>query len=72
MKKIIALSLVLCVLIISVSNFSFAQNTNIPPVSDSTDSLYCENQSSVCGTAPEQFTQLMDFVREMTNSIKTI
>ncbi len=72
MKKIITLSLVLCLLITSVSNFSFAQNTNTPPASDPTDSLYCSNQSSVCGTAPEQFTQLMDFVREMTNTIKTI
>jgi hypothetical protein len=54
-----------------MSNFSFAQNTSVP-ASDPTDSNYCKNQSSVCGTAPEQFTFLMDFVREMMNAIKTI
>lgn len=62
----------LSILITSVSNFSFAQNSNTPPATDPTDSLYCKDQSSVCGTAPEQFTQLMDFVREMTNTMKTI
>jgi len=52
-----------------MSNFSYAQNTNI---SAAAEANYCKNQSSVCGTAPEQFTFLMDFVREMMNSIKTM
>ncbi|MEI6672347.1 MAG: hypothetical protein WCL02_03080 [bacterium] len=53
-----------------MSNFSFAQS--IPPVDDPTDAKYCSTQSAICGTAPEQFTYLMDFVREMMNAIKTI
>ncbi|MEI8009116.1 MAG: hypothetical protein WCI00_07200 [bacterium] len=46
-----------------MSNFSFAKTD---------DTAYCATQSSICGTAPEQFTFLMDFVREMSNAIKTI
>ncbi len=30
------------------------------------------NNSTICGTAPEKFTLMLDFVREMANSIKTI
>ena len=63
MKRIIAPYILLCVVITCVSNFSFAQTD---------DTAYCTTQSSICGTAPEQFTFLMDFVREMTVAIKTI
>lgn len=35
------------------------------------DAEYCKN-SPICGAAPKNFTMLMDFIREMTNSIKTI
>ncbi len=38
----------------------------------SDDSVYCITQSSICWTAPHYFTLLLDFVREMMNSIKTI
>jgi len=75
MKKHIAPYIILCLIITYVSNFSFAQNTNLPDPDDTTDArypAYCATQSSVCGTAPEQFTYLMDFVREMMNAIKTI
>ncbi len=57
-----------------VSNFSFATDT-VPSPSDiafDLEKTYCETQSSVCGTAPKDFTALLDFVREMTTSIKTI
>jgi hypothetical protein len=54
-----------------VSNFSFAQELSVSEKAD-IETAYCKAQSSVCGTAPEPFTLLMDFVREMMNSIKTI
>ena len=63
MKRIIAPYILVCVVITCVSNFSFAKTD---------DTAYCTTQSSICGTAPEQFTFLMDFVREMTVAIKTI
>lgn len=37
-----------------------------------TGQAYCAADQSICGTAPEEMTLLMDFVRDMTNSIKTI
>ncbi|MCX6825450.1 MAG: hypothetical protein NTY80_04495 [candidate division SR1 bacterium] len=52
-------------LITSVSNFSFAAT---PPADMK---AYCAS-SPVCGTAPENFTIILDFVRELMNSIKTI
>lgn len=76
MKKIIAPYIILCVLFTSVSNFSFAaEPVSLPTSSEiafALEKTYCETQSSVCGTAPKDFTALMDFVREMNNSIKTI
>lgn len=72
MKKIIAPVFILWLLITYVSNFSLAQTTNTPPVNDPTDAVYCSTQSAICGTAPQQFTYLMDFVREMMNAIKTV
>jgi len=75
MKRHIAPYIILSMIITYVSNFSFAQNTNLPDPDNAKDPLYvsyCTTQSSVCGTAPEQFTYLMDFVREMINTIKTI
>jgi hypothetical protein len=54
-----------------VSNFSFAQDLS-PSELAAIETAYCTTQSSVCGTAPESFTFLMDFVREMMNAIKTI
>jgi len=71
MKKVVALIIILASMITFVSNFSFADN-NVPPADDPTDAKYCATATSVCGTAPEQFTFLMDFVREMTNAIKTV
>lgn len=74
MKKIIAPYIILCVLFTSVSNFSFAADTVPSPseIAFDLEKAYCETQSSVCGTAPKDFTALLDFVREMSNSIKTI
>lgn len=76
MKKIIAPYILLCVVFTWVSNFSFAADPiPVPTASEVAFALeksYCETQSSVCGTAPKDFTALLDFVREMTNSIKTI
>lgn len=71
MKKIVTPYIVLCIVVTCVSNFSFAQNT-IPPANDPTDSVYCTTQSSICATAPKDFTALLSFVREMSNAIKTI
>jgi hypothetical protein len=31
----------------------------------------CKN-STICGTAPDTFVMMLDFVRDMLNSIKTI
>ena len=60
-------------LITVVGNFSFSADIlTVPPTPAEIETAYCSTQSSVCGTAPEQFTFLMDFVREMTNAIKTI
>jgi hypothetical protein len=67
MKKIVAPAFLLCLLITSVSNFSFAA-TETADMKTS----YCATQSSICGTAPEDFTALLDFVREMSTSIKTV
>lgn len=74
MRKIITPYIVLCVVFTYVSNFSFAADP-IPTPADlafAAEQAYCATQSSVCGTAPKDFTALLDFVREMTNSIKTI
>ena len=60
-------------LITVVGNFSFSADIlTVPLTPAEIETAYCATQSSVCGTAPEQFTFLMDFVREMTNAIKTI
>jgi hypothetical protein len=58
-----------------VSNFSFAATDPIPTpaeVAFAAEQVYCETQSSICGSAPKDFTALLDFVREMKNAIKTI
>lgn len=73
MKKFITPYIIIGILITCVGNFSFAQNTTTStPDAVDLEKAYCETQTSVCGTAPEQFTLLISFVREMTNSIKTI
>ncbi len=54
----------ICIIITCVSNFSFAAE----PVDMN---AYCAT-SSICGTAPKDFTLLLSFVREMMNAIKTI
>lgn len=64
MKKVVARQLVIGVVILSICNFGFAQTSETSP-------LDCTS-TSICGTAPKQFTLLLDFVREMMNSIKTI
>ncbi len=68
MRKIIARYIVILLVIISVSNFSFAATTG----EIAAEQAYCQTQTSICGTAPAEFTALTDFVREMMNSIKTI
>ncbi|MCX6824489.1 MAG: hypothetical protein NT085_05190 [candidate division SR1 bacterium] len=72
MKKVAALTIILVSVITFVNNFSFAATPALTPdqLADR-ETAYCA-QSSICGTAPEQFTFLMDFVREMTNAIKTV
>ncbi len=52
-----------------MSNFSF---TSAVLVQITNTDNFCSTDKSICGTAPEEMTLLMDFVREMTNSIKTI
>lgn len=78
MKRIVTRQLIILSLITSVSNFSFvhgqAASLPVPPtaaeLAASAAANYCKT-SSVCGTAPKDFTLLLGFVREMTNSIKT-
>jgi hypothetical protein len=72
MKKIVALTIILASMITFVSNFSFAETPTLTTeqLAD-IETAYCA-QSPICGTAPQQFTFLMDFVREMTNSMKTV
>lgn len=73
MKKIITHYFLLLFLIAFVSNFSFSADIVPTQYTQSEiDAAYCQTQSSVCGTAPEEFTFLMDFVREMTIAIKTV
>lgn len=72
MKRIIALHIMILSAITFVGNFSFAQTTSAAPDKDTIEAAYCKNQSSICGTAPEQFTFLMDFAREMSNAMKTM
>lgn len=76
MKKIVALIVISASMITFVSNFSFAEELTPDQkaviATANIETAYCTTQSSICGTAPEQFTFLMDFVREMMNSIKTI
>jgi len=76
MKNSITRQLILCIFIASVSNFSFAQNVSDVEKAaleqENIEAAYCKTQSSVCGTAPASFTLMLDFVREMMNSIKTI
>jgi len=69
MKKIITRQLIVCIVITWMSNFSF---TSAVLVQISNTDNFCSTDKSICGTAPEEMTLLMDFVREMTNSIKTI
>lgn len=61
MKKIL-LSIILWYALVLAGGFSFAQESP----------SWCSTQTSICGTAPAEFTLLVDFVREMTNSMKTI
>lgn len=70
MKRILAIILSVSILIVGMSNFTFAQGVSSVDKYYAVD--YCKTQSTICGSSPEQFTYLMDFVREMTNSIKTI
>lgn len=64
MKRVVARQLVIGVVILSISNFGFAATTG--------EVLLDCTSTSICGTAPKQFTLLLDFVREMMNTIKTI
>jgi len=63
--------MIIITMITSVSNFSFAADS-VPPTTAEIEVAYCEAQSSICGTAPAEFTALLDFTREMMNSMKTI
>ena len=72
MKKLLPLSIILWLLITSVSSFSFVGAQFIQTARGTvTAEKYCKT-STVCGTAPEKFTMILDFVTEMMNSIKTI
>jgi len=81
MKRIVTRQLIILSLITSVSNFSFVhgQTPSVPPTAaeiaaakaESAKIAYCKS-SSICGTAPKNFTLMLDFTREMMNSIKTI
>ncbi len=67
MKKTFTSYIALGFLITLVGNFSlvYAQTSIDAPAE------YCKT-SSICGTAPKNFILMLDFVREMMNSIKTI
>jgi hypothetical protein len=59
-------------MITSVSNFSFVGAQFVQTDRGAvTEEEYCKT-STICGTASEQLTMILDFVREMMNSIKTI
>lgn len=49
-------------------SFVHGQNIQTP---EEAQTAYCST-STICGAAPENFTLLLDFVREMANSIKTL
>lgn len=62
------------ILITCVSSFSFASAklVQINAYTTGEKVKYCETNNSICGTAPEEMMLLMNFVREMSNSIQTI
>ena len=69
MQKSRSLQLLSWVLITLVIGFSCVQAESVQDVTS--DAEYCKN-ATVCSAAPKNFTLLLDFIREMTNSIKTI
>lgn len=53
-----------------MSNFSFVSAKFVQIQQNKTE--YCATYTAICGTASPAMTLMTDFVREMTNSIKTI
>jgi len=66
MKKLLPRHILLCTIITFVVSFSFVHAQGNTASVD-----YCAD-STICGSAPEAFTALLDFVTEMMNAIQTI
>lgn len=72
MKKIIIRHFISILMITSVNNFSFVGAQFIQTARGTvTEEVYCKT-STICWTASEPVTFMLDFVREMINSMKTM